>query len=79
MNRAKFLESLNVRLDDIEKIASLTNKNAVPFEKLILFIADTFKTGTFCGKINILIQDTEIFSPRTEQESQLNRQYSYLD
>lgn len=77
MNRQKFLDCLNKRLDDIEFRPN--GKDSVPIEKVILFIVDMYRGGNFRGFISFKINDNEIYNPRTEQTHTLNREYRDLD
>lgn len=73
-----FLETFEEEYKKIEKLRP-TNRNHISFEKLVLNLLKIYKSGTFRGQIHIKINDTDIYSPRIEQNTQWNRTFDYLD
>ena len=77
VNRDKFFNYLDKCLNDIPECANGINR--IPLEKLILYLVDKVKTGRYRGTISIKISDNDIYSPREEVETQLNREYLFIE
>jgi hypothetical protein len=77
VDRQKFIEALNKRLDDLK--TDKQTPESVPLEKVIIYIVDKLKAGTFEGFISIKVKGTSIYSPRVEETTVLNREYMFLE
>lgn len=77
IDREKFLESLIKRLDEIDQTPK--SHNSVPVEKLILYLVDRARRDKYEGIISIKIKDTEIYPPREEETTALNREYVFIE
>lgn len=77
VDRDKFLIALNKRLDDINQVQA--NHSSVPIEKVVLYLLDIVKRGTFDGIVSIKIKESMVYSPRSEEDTSLNREYVYVE
>jgi hypothetical protein len=79
INKEKFLKAVSDRVDDINKCNSKSYKDA-SIEKIIVYLLDIYKSGSFDGIISIRIKKEQIFQPRLDSVVvPVESDYRYLD
>lgn len=79
INKEKFLKAVSDRIDDINKCNSKSYKDT-SIEKVIVYLLDTYKSGSFDGIISIRIRKEQIFQPRLDSVTvPVESDYRYLD
>lgn len=78
MNRDKFIEEVNEKLDKLKD--KPVSPKSVSMEKIILFLLESASNGNFRGIISIKISGNDISSPRLDQfEVSVEDKYRFID
>lgn len=78
MNRDKFIEEVNEKLDELKD--KPVSPKSVSMEKIILFLLESASNGNFRGIISIKISGNDISSPRLDQfEVSVEDKYRFID